>query len=335
MDMIERYIYAVTQKVPQSQRSDIGMELRGLIEDMLEGRTGQQRNEEDAIEEVLLELGSPGELAAQYRGSKHYLISPELFHSYTTLLKIVLLSISIAMGVVFIIESIMDPQAILNHFIGLITSFFNAGIHAFAWITIGFAVADYKAIIPEELKHNFKGEWKPTDLPPIPDEKKQIKRGETIVGIVFSLIFIVLIISASGLLGIPIVKDDTFAGIIPFFNQTAINTLLPFIYVFLGISILKECLKLISGKWTKKLALYYFFLNIASIGLLFVIFKDQMIWNPTFMDQLSQVLELKTHSNEYAMINDIWQRSTQWILIIFIAGILIETVSVFYKAYRK
>ena len=38
MDLINRYIYAVTQKLPESQRADIEKELHGLIEDMLEDR---------------------------------------------------------------------------------------------------------------------------------------------------------------------------------------------------------------------------------------------------------------------------------------------------------
>ena len=37
MDLINRYIYAVTQK-RESQRADIEKELHGLIEDMLEDR---------------------------------------------------------------------------------------------------------------------------------------------------------------------------------------------------------------------------------------------------------------------------------------------------------
>lgn len=78
MEMIERYIYAVTQKLPQSQREDIAVELRGLIEDMVEERVGDTADEK-VVEEVLLELGSPREMALKYTGKKRYLIGPELF----------------------------------------------------------------------------------------------------------------------------------------------------------------------------------------------------------------------------------------------------------------
>ena len=49
MEMINRYIYAVTQKLPQSQRKDIADELRGLIEDMLEERAGQGTGKKNEV----------------------------------------------------------------------------------------------------------------------------------------------------------------------------------------------------------------------------------------------------------------------------------------------
>lgn len=36
MEQIDRYIYAVTKRLPQLQRDDIAEELHGLIEDMLD-----------------------------------------------------------------------------------------------------------------------------------------------------------------------------------------------------------------------------------------------------------------------------------------------------------
>jgi hypothetical protein len=38
MEMIDRYVYAVTKRLPEKQREDVSDELRGLIEDMLEAR---------------------------------------------------------------------------------------------------------------------------------------------------------------------------------------------------------------------------------------------------------------------------------------------------------
>ena len=118
MEMIEKYIYAVTQRLPQSQRADIAQELTGLIEDMLEERAGDRAVGEKDVESVLLELGNPKDLADKYRGSKKYLIGPELFHPYVSILKIVFFALLVAMSVVFIIETIIEPSSIFRHIAG-------------------------------------------------------------------------------------------------------------------------------------------------------------------------------------------------------------------------
>lgn len=69
MEIIDRYVYAVIQRVPQQQRDEIEKELRGLIEDMREDHSSEGRTEEEIIEAVLNELGSPYELASGYRGT--------------------------------------------------------------------------------------------------------------------------------------------------------------------------------------------------------------------------------------------------------------------------
>ncbi|MBC8080171.1 MAG: hypothetical protein H7X86_07485, partial [Gorillibacterium sp.] len=106
MEVIDRYIYTVVQKLPQQQRAEIEMELRGLIEDMLEERVHGGGNPPEQVKEVLLELGDPRDLAAKYRGYQKYLISPELFYPYISVLKLVMFALFIAITVVYVVESI-------------------------------------------------------------------------------------------------------------------------------------------------------------------------------------------------------------------------------------
>ena len=73
-EMIERYVYDVVRRLPQSQREDISRELRTLIDDMMEERADSGKTEQENAEEVLKELGSPFALAGKYRDSKKYLI---------------------------------------------------------------------------------------------------------------------------------------------------------------------------------------------------------------------------------------------------------------------
>ncbi|HOK27788.1 MAG TPA: hypothetical protein PLI21_02040, partial [Methanomassiliicoccaceae archaeon] len=77
MDLIERYIQAVTERLPDGTRDDVARELRANIEDMLPDEAG-----EEDVREVLEKLGSPSALANEYRQSKRYLIGPAMYDAY-------------------------------------------------------------------------------------------------------------------------------------------------------------------------------------------------------------------------------------------------------------
>ncbi|SDJ80080.1 HAAS signaling domain-containing protein [Sediminibacillus albus] len=334
MEMIDRYVYAVTQRLPQSQRQDIAQELRSLIEDMLEEKTGEKQYGQEEVEQVLLELGNPAKLADQYREPKRYLIGPQLFHPYISIMKIVLTVAAVAMGVVFILETILDPAAILQHFLDLLISVIIAATQMFAWITIGFAIAQYYGVGRYNWKTaGFGDEWKPSELPQIPDTKKQIKRSEAVFGIIFSVIALVAVRFSNHLFGVTIFENGEWVAVIPFLDTEAVAEIMPIIYLVVAFGILKEAVKLIIGKWSKKMAVYNLIVNGVILGLAWLVLKDQLIWNPHFMQELAQFSEF--NSEEFATVQNIWKQSQVWIVIIFILTILIDTGIGFYKAFRK
>ncbi|WP_226647268.1 HAAS signaling domain-containing protein [Mesobacillus subterraneus] len=335
MEMIDKYIYAVTHRLPQSQRADIAQELRGLIEDMLVERTNGHPVDQEDVESVLIELGHPKDLADKYRGSKRYLIGPELFHSYLSVLKIVFFALLVAMSVVFIIESIIEPRSVIEHLFGYVTSVISASMQAFVWVTIGFAIAQYKGVVLNVGIAEKSDKWSPSDLPPVPDQKKRIKRGEAITGIVFSILFLVFLHSSNHVFGVMMFEDGELVDVIPFLNSVRIEQFINIIYVIAVIGIVKEGLKLIIGKWTKKLAVYNLILNAITLILFSFLFKDQAIWNPDFMQQLNQVSKADLNQDTYELIKMIWLQSKTWVVIGFTIVLIIDTVSGFYKAYLK
>ncbi|WP_404450627.1 hypothetical protein LG329_09735 [Virgibacillus necropolis] len=330
METINRYIYAVTQRLPQSQREDISIELRGLIEDMLDERTQDKDATDKDVEEVLLELGNPKHLAQQYRGSKRYLIGPEFFDTYICVLKIVLCSIIISMGVIFAIEIILNPIAILDHFVGFIVSMVTTIPQAIGWVTIGFVLIDYfGGVKAEDLK--IEKTWKPSDLSPIPNPKRQIKRSEPIVSIVFYVLVIMLFAFSSNYFGIYVFKDDELSSVIPFLNEETFSSYLLFIILILGISILKESLKLITGEWTLKLVLYTVLIHAVSLIAVFFMITGPAFWNPDFMAELAQAGIVTEGSEGYNTVNEIWSTSTLWILIFLIVGLVWDAINGFIK----
>ena len=68
-DLIERYIYAVTKRMPENTKNDVSDELRGLIDDMLCERCGDVIPGDKDVRIVLTELGTPQELYEKYNNS--------------------------------------------------------------------------------------------------------------------------------------------------------------------------------------------------------------------------------------------------------------------------
>lgn len=68
-DVIQAYVVDVMRRVPAPGRDDIGLELHGLLAEMLADRAaGEARAADDAmVLAVLRDFGTPGEVAARYR----------------------------------------------------------------------------------------------------------------------------------------------------------------------------------------------------------------------------------------------------------------------------
>ena len=91
---------------------------------------------------MILKKYHPRELADQYRGSKKYLIGPDLYDSYIYLLKIVLSIVSISIAISFIIKSVLHPMNILEHFVDMILSIVLTLPATFGWLTFVFALGE-------------------------------------------------------------------------------------------------------------------------------------------------------------------------------------------------
>lgn len=329
MDLISRYIYAVTQKLPESQRADIEKELHGLIEDMLEDRgAGVGIASTEDVEQVLLELGPPGDMAARYRGKERYLIGPGLIDSYWSVLRIVLYSVAVALGIVYMVDffTSSDPNAekLLEYFVSLL----SVAIHGFAWVTVIFAYIEYRG-----ARQVSKDAWKPSDLPVIPEPAVRIKPIEPVLGILFSVLFFVLFTFSLNLIGVHRFDENSIA--IPVFEQAAFAKYLPLIWLLTAFSIFNEARKLITRKWTPQIAVMHVIFNVASVIVAVILFSDMAIWNPTFMEQLAQTGFVTPGSESYDIVKSIWDRSRDGLIYVIVIITLIDTVSVLMKRFRR
>lgn len=209
LEMMERYIYEVTRRVPQDMREEIGMELKALIEDMKE--------EGSTMEEVLKKLGSPTEFAKRYKEGPEYLIGPEYYDNYMWVIKIALIGIGISAIVSGIVQGLtgaMDFGDFFSVFFReVLTNAINGTYSVIGIVTIIFAILEWQkvkvSIKPEEkwsvseLSKNVANvkSWTPSLLPPIPDKRAVISRGDSVVSIIFITFFAALLAFAPQLFG--------------------------------------------------------------------------------------------------------------------------------------
>lgn len=311
-DMIERYIYEVIKRVPQEGtntrkkksentnqtseiREEIRLELASLIEDMCDA-------EDCSVEEALEKLGAPYEFAKRYRGDNCYLIGPEYYDNYLWVLKIALVGIGISSLISAIVQGIVGSGNYIDFFIDFFTELlitFTSGICSIMTIvTIIFAVLERQkvkvSIKPEgkwtvnDLAKNIPAvkPWSPLALPPVPDKRAIIKRGDSVVSIIFITVFMALLLFAPQLFGYFGYDGERLQSIACVFNLTEWNTIAPVFCLFLFIGLTDEIIRLVTGYYCKPVMYSNIICNILQIAGAVILFKFMPLWNTEFATQL-------------------------------------------------
>ncbi|MFF2017364.1 HAAS signaling domain-containing protein [Paenibacillus sp. NPDC058177] len=336
MELIKRYIHAVVRRLPESQRADIEKELEGLIEDMLEEHSPPGSHTKEEVEAVLLELGDPEALADKYRGAGRYLIGPELFSTYLTVLRVVFAAVAIAMTVGFAVDSLSDASHMSQQFRGYFNDILLAFFQAFAWVTVIFALVEYKGIHKDQLKHRSGHSWTISQLPQLPSRELTIKRSDPIFSIIFTAIFTFLFLFNLHLFGL-ILQNDGSRLVIPLFNDEVFRSFLPWIWIAFAASVLKETLKIITGRWTPSLIILSVLVSAFEFILALFILSSHNIWNPHFLTQINQSGFIPEGSNVLQLVTTIWEQGTQNLVYIFglIFVIQLITMAIKFKKARR
>jgi len=283
MELIDRYIYAVTKRLPLKQREDIEKELRSLIDDMLASRcAGREPLKEDVIA-VLNELGDPAILAAKYRDDKCYLIGPEYFYTYLTVMKTVVITLAAGTAIGHAIGIALEPpEHVFAGIVELIAAVVSGAFQGFAWVTIVFAVME--RVNNKDIQNVAKRKWSVSELPKIPKKEELIKPSDPITGIVFSVVFLVVFCLAYRYIG-AYFSDGGGIKVIPVFSEQFQN-FIPLIIALFCFSVLKESLKLIAGRWTINLGIAVTAINIVLFVISIAVFTNPNVWNGNFVSEL-------------------------------------------------
>lgn len=294
-ELIERYLYDVTKRLPEKQKKDIEEELRTLIEDMLSEYEGNGREESENIKVVLEELGDPAKLALKYREGEDHLIGGIYYPTYCQVLKIVLICVAVGMGIsaiisFFVAEGSNGADAVkvvmetVEKGFANIAAIPGALLQAFACVTLIFFLMERN-----QVKLNENQElWSVTNLPPVPTKKAVISKSDCIVGIVFGVLFVVLLICAPEFAGAWVTNVTTGEMVaVSVFNLSIWNRILPLLVISLCLGILDDFVKLIVGCYNLTVMYVSVFCSIVSLIVTVYLFKAYDLFNPGFVEELS------------------------------------------------
>lgn len=282
-DLVERYIYAVTKKLPYKTREDVAQELETLIEDMLKERCGDITPTEKDVKVVLTELGTPTELYEQYAGDgKKCLIGPNYYHTYLFVLKLVLICEAVGLTIAQIVSAVVNGQDLIWYmaiwqWFGMLLS---GAISAFGFVTALFAFFEYK-----EISLDTTGGFE--DLPPVPKKEERISKGETIFGIAISVIFLVVFLICPEIFTCGVIDGK----MIPIFSTEVIKSTWYILFVFSALGITRDVVKLIDGKYTKRVMLTTLVTDILSAVCTVWWLTNKNIMNPEFASSVSSLFE--------------------------------------------
>ncbi len=324
-DITNRYVYQVSKHLANNTKKDIEQELKTLISDMLEERTHGNTPSKEDIDTILLELGNPMELANKYRDKSRYLISPTIFPVWQLILKIVLGAVLLGIAISSVIGLLSTDQVIWYEYIGdTIVTLFGGVFMAFAWVTLIFAIIDWKGVNIKELTP----EWDIASLPPASTHEVSIPIWEPIVEIVFTVLIMLIFLLSPEILGAYSIHDGV--TIIPIFDLDVLKDVLPLILLCLGIGLLKSIWELVDGTYSTKYGVFTLVTNIIEIILTVIIFKAFSIWNPDFIDQVNSLFKLNADANLY----EVWNTITNNFVIFLILVYILDTATTLYKCFK-
>ena len=331
-ELIERYIYAVTRRLPVKMRGDIDKELSGLIADMLEERCGDMTPTETDVRVVLTELGTPSQLAAKYDpNGECSLIGPKYFPVYLRVLTITLTAGSIGM-VIAMIMSVITGEVTgtwIEMLCEALANIWNTLLAAFAMVTAVFAFLEYKKVDISSDEDLMK-------LPTVPSDKEKISRADSVVSIVFGVVLLVIVLFAPQLLGAYITKAGSESGVtlVPIFNTDTIRSMWYLFVIGFGADIFNSCYRLIIGRYNLKVAVVTAITSIINtVSAAFILLNDKVM-NPEFGQLFAEAVAADGGPSELAPF--VSEFASTFFIIILLANCA-GTAKAFIKAckYRE
>lgn len=282
-ELIDRYVYEVGQSLPRKNRDDIQLELRSLLMDDLEERAGDEEPTAEMAAQLLLEYGEPETMAARYKPDR-YLIGPQLFPFYRMIILIVLACVTLGLFVSFVVAFIAGGmEDILSTAWSFVSAIFQAGLSAFAFTTIIFAIIERFA--GSKFAAADESEWNPYDLSPVKEkDRSRINKPGLVAGIVFYL-FIIVLFNFYPQWIVMVDSIGTDVTVLPILAPEFL-VYIPILTLYWSLAILLKLILLWRGRWERSTRWTEFGLHLFSLFITFQIATGGPITTISLLDTI-------------------------------------------------
>lgn len=329
-ELKERYVYAVSRLLPHKMREDISRELDTLIEDMLEERCQDRPAEEKDLRIILVELGSPSEMANHYSPDKDKcLIGPPYFGAYKAMMRIVFWAVAggmlLAGGITMVMDNWGATKAGYEYILdiaGWLGSTFMGLMLAFAFVTLLFAFFQRKGISMEDIGGNWDA------LPPVPVKQERVSKGEAIAGICLSVAFLIVFLMVPQIICV-IYKEGDQSVYVPFLNTQAVRSQWFLLVGMVIFGVGRDLYGYFEGRYTKRLAAATGAADLLSFLFLFLFLKTPGLVNPQVLPAVNRVFEADT-----AWIGEFITRLPMIFIMVMAAILLLDFGTTLYKALK-
>lgn len=283
MMWIDRYLAAIGDKLPAKQRDDILQELRSLLLDALENRTGGQEPSDDDVLAVIAEFGPPEAVAQRYAPKPRYVIGPRLYDTYVTVTKVLLALALFGLGVATVVEFVRSDVSVIMLLFTFLGRALSALVSVVGWSTLIFAIIERTTAAdgepqPDDGEPNQQEDasWNPRNLPHVPAGER-INMGEQ----VFSLVLAVVALAAANYLALRLgIYGLTPVELTPelqVLNKEAVAQLLPWWNGLWLAGLVVDAAVLARRRWNMQLRIGALAVDLGSIALLVALASAQLL----------------------------------------------------------
>lgn len=285
IELVEKYLYWVARYLPKKSKEKSIRDIKNTIEiQFLQAKKeNPQKSDRELTEELLIHLGAPYEVAADYSGqSKTYLIGPRRYVRYMDILKLTMGALILAFSLTAAVRLLFAPSYLwLYSLWRTLREMLPVLLMVYGFITLIFSIIERKESMAVFTKEKL------LNLAAKPKKGEKISKEISILAIMLNIFMAVLLLMIPQHIAIYLKGGEK----VFIFQTFMLRSQWLVIVLWAGVGIAKNVLRLYEGRYTARVTLTTLVANACAILFAFRLFSDNEIINPVFLTMIKEGLE--------------------------------------------